>query len=130
MRRSLVVGLVVLGWMGWGWTGEQNGRFLLELCQAAMRSFNGEMVLRGDGEKAALCVGYLWGFTEGSQLASAYPFMRPKNELVYCIEAANVSNEQYTRIVVKYLQEYPQRLHLDMGVLVGLALRAAFPCPK
>jgi Rap1a immunity proteins len=39
-------------------------------------------------------------------------------------------SEQAIRIVVKYLNSHPEKLHKDAHILVVEALREAFPCSK
>ena len=42
----------------------------------------------------------------------------------------NVTSGQEKRVVLKYLQDHPEELHLEATVLVEKALAKAFPCPK
>ena len=42
----------------------------------------------------------------------------------------DITNEQMARIVVKYLQESPEVLHLDAATLTFSALRTAYPCKR
>ncbi len=37
--------------------------------------------------------------------------------------------EQFRKVVVKFLNEHPEHLHLRSGSLVAAALSEAFPCP-
>jgi hypothetical protein len=41
-----------------------------------------------------------------------------------------VTTGQTLRVVVKYLEDHPEELHLDNAVLVEKALAKAFPCVK
>ena len=41
---------------------------------------------------------------------------------------STMTNEQMARIVVKYLQQNPEVLHLDAATLTFSALRTAYPC--
>ncbi|KRQ92548.1 Rap1a/Tai family immunity protein [Bradyrhizobium valentinum] len=41
-----------------------------------------------------------------------------------------VSREQATRVVVRYFEVHPERLHLEGVTLVETALREAWPCQR
>ena len=63
--------------------------------------------------------GYCTGLVYG--ISNASPHVCPDEE---------VTTGQETRVVLKYLQDHPEELHLDNAVLVEKALEKAFPCPK
>ena len=42
----------------------------------------------------------------------------------------DVTNEQSVRVVIKYIDERPARMHEDFELLAYEALRAAWPCKK
>jgi hypothetical protein len=42
--------------------------------------------------------------------------------------AKDSTYEQGTRVVVKYLQDHPEELHMKSSALVERALAKAFPC--
>jgi hypothetical protein len=46
---------------------------------------------------------------------------------VYCIPA-NADNDQFVRVVLKYLNDNPATLNYPAGALVAKAVIAAFPC--
>jgi hypothetical protein len=41
-----------------------------------------------------------------------------------------VTTGQTVRVVLKYLEDHPEELHLNNAVLAEKALAKAFPCPK
>jgi hypothetical protein len=47
----------------------------------------------------------------------------------YCLSAP-ITREQSREVVSKYLRANPKELYRPADTLVGLALTAAFPCPK
>jgi len=42
---------------------------------------------------------------------------------------SNGTNHEYVEVVLHYLDENPNKLHLSYGLLVFLAFRGAYPCP-
>jgi hypothetical protein len=63
--------------------------------------------------------GYCSGLVAG--VSSASPRVCPDD---------GVTGGQQIRVVLKYLQDHPEELHLDDALLVDRALAKAFPCPK
>lgn len=47
-----------------------------------------------------------------------------------CYPGTGTTNIQKARIVVKYLLEHPDQLHLPASALTLIAYKAAFPCEK
>jgi hypothetical protein len=93
-----------------------DGNHLLPRCQAAVDS------LDKPGWKDAhesFNAGYCLGYVEGISAASPDACPGP-----------DVTLSQLERVVVKFLQDNPEKLDRDQGVLVVMALSKAFPCPK
>ena len=70
-------------------------------------------------------------------LTSVRTYMNPIDSTVAVAEAHKFSlfcrsDEvillQLMRVYVKYLEENPNLLHIDAGILLSLALKQAFPC--
>ena len=84
----------------------------------------------------AYCLGYITGAT---QALSAWSAATPKDARtkatspnvpsLYCLPR-EVSNVQTMQVVVRYMDEHPERLNLSADTLVGYALEAAYPCAK
>jgi hypothetical protein len=84
----------------------------------------------------AYCLGYITGAT---QALSAWSAATPKEARskatspnvpsLYCLPR-EVSNVQTMQVVVRYMDEHPDRLNLSADTLVGYALEAAYPCAK
>jgi hypothetical protein len=70
------------------------------------------------------CLGLMQGVTNTN---SYYQFIAKQNTL-FCTPEYGLKNGQAARVVVKYLEEHPEKLHLDDVLLTMLALREAFPC--
>ena len=62
--------------------------------------------------------GYCLGFVVGAYVVTAEPFCNPPN----------IENKQLVAIVTKYLNDHPEKLHMDDGKLVVDAFIDAFPC--
>ena len=74
------------------------------------------------------CLSYLAGFIEfaGTMIGSGFSRRELQDKLLGCMPD-NISIEQLRWIVIKYLREHPERLHLSFSQLVAEALRQAFP---
>ena len=68
------------------------------------------------------CIGYLTGILDANFIRDGDP-----NYIPYC-SPNNLSVDQTRRIVIKYLQDRPEYLHLPSAVLIYVALGKAFPC--
>jgi hypothetical protein len=75
----------------------------------------------GDLEGETKCRNWVSGFTEGMMYYQSRP--RP------CFPNG-VTVDEAILIVKKFMQEHPQDLHAEAGVVSGLALLQAFPCNK
>ena len=90
-----------------------NGNDLSDQCGAALA---GQF-----GARAGLCVGFINGYR---QLAT----MLPEQKLL-CLPSENVPNGQLIKVVVKYLDQHPEKLHLPAAQLIYESTNEAFPCP-
>jgi hypothetical protein len=68
--------------------------------------------------KVGWCMGLVKGIRDTVEAAN-----------IVCVPL-NVTNEQAVRIVVKYIDDRPQRQHESFSALVIAALSAAFSCKK
>jgi len=93
------------------------GNGLLGSCQISVKSTDDRNYKESPFEawRDGFCVGIVNG------VSSASPHVCPDEE---------VTTGQEKRVVLKYLQDHPEELHLDNAVLVERALSRAFPCPK
>lgn len=94
-------------------TQAQDGNKLLQQCTAAL------------DEKVSdpLYAGYCFGYIEGVRMAiSVYS---PK---VFCLPSGGITNGQAVRVVKKYLEDHPAKLHLDSFVLTVVSFKEAYPC--
>jgi hypothetical protein len=82
------------------------------------------------------CVAFLKGFVSGLHAAQLVytgsvngqaPMARVN---VVCLPKEGISPEETRRIVVKYMQDYPEELHQHEDIAVLVALMKAFPACK
>jgi hypothetical protein len=92
-----------------------SGNWLLVSCQVSVRSMD-DTASRGntlDSYREGFCNGLVEGVSDASSKVCR------KEE---------VTNGQELRVVLKYLQDHPEELHLRNSALVEKALVKAFPC--
>lgn len=97
----------------WAKVAGGDGNDLEEECKAAIA---GET-----GARAGLCVGFINAYR---QIAAMIP-----DQKLLCDPANTIRNEQFIKVLVKYLDEHPEKLHLAGTQLVYDAMSEAFPCP-
>jgi hypothetical protein len=111
----------------------QTGNELLHKCTDALRSIDRSVQSTSGYETAnrEWCTGYIKGLVDGYQDATVDVNMGLGVQIPspLCLPWHQIIVEQLIRIVVKYLREYPQDLHLPSGMLAAAAVRDAFPCP-
>jgi hypothetical protein len=108
------------------WKGD--GSNLLTRCSLAVRVFDGEKLSSADAVDGSFCMGYISGIHDMDYAVQ----MLEENEKITLMKHAcipsNVSTAQVMRVVVKYLRDNPERLHMPASVLVTDAIRSSFPC--
>ena len=78
--------------------------------------------------ETGLCIGQIHGiWRQLSVLSLADPVVLDIKELKIC-DPREAELQAMIQIVVKYLEEHPERLHMQSTGLIGFALRDAFPC--
>jgi len=118
-----VVSLVLLDTVAPG-AGE-DGNTLLRMCTVAIRTEDPVQRRHGatqDAYDGGYCQGVIAGIIDGSEYLSISLAYR------YCLPPGGIFPSQGIRVVQKYLQTPPERLHLHHNDLVIEALHDAFPC--
>lgn len=102
---------------------------LLRDCNDAMQLFdNPGSNPTASYASAGMCMGYLRGFIAGHiSTESFYQARFHFSSSLICLPK-EWTTDQAVRIVVKWLNDHPERLHLNEGVLVMQAFQEAFPC--
>lgn len=96
-------------------TTKSDGNALITSCQATVRSMDGIDVKDVERYGATFCLGLVEG------IGWASPDV--------CLPDGVVVGQEI-RVVVKYLNDHPEKLNLDERVLTHAALASAFPCTK
>lgn len=132
---TLVVGPILLLVLLYSATAApvQDGNRLLRACTLAMRFMDSpqaqEQALGKPHQalEAGYCLGLLRGLTNMNMVWQQYT---KDASMFFCVPPESKTG-QWMRVVVKYLQEHPERLHEEDIALASLALTSAFPClPK
>ena len=99
------------------------GSELLGDCTAYVQMIDSDGKTRTSSPKIAGkgmgCFGFVFGFGEGVGYAGG--------RFEACFPS-DVTRNQYIRVIVKYLEDHPEQLHLDSSVLIDKAFTSAFPC--
>jgi hypothetical protein len=93
------------------------GNELIEHCDKF-----GVEVTSEDWQQNAYCMGYIVGVIHGME------YLDFKKQI--CIPTKNVKQGQIIKVVIKYLNDNPQRLHEQYTHIIYLAITEAFPCNK
>lgn len=113
MRKRLLV-LASAVSLSCGWAGGSSaggfisGSQLLEDCTAEVKAY---------------CISYVMGVADSFDCddpLSGYRWQAPQ---------VGLKTSQVVRVVTKFLDEHPEKLHLLASSLVANALEQAFPCP-
>jgi hypothetical protein len=125
IRGKVLLLFLFLSWTClWGQTGERRAEDLLNDCTI------------GPSAEGVTCISYLSGFMEGitavqslyTSTASGQPLTSVR---IVCNPDEGASGEQLRKIVVKYLGDHPEQLHMRPMAVVLAALGTAFPpCKK
>jgi hypothetical protein len=75
---------------------------------------------------ASVCVGFVEGFVQGTYVTENFHNTPFENRMT--CPPDGVTLVQFIRIVQKYIQEHPERAHLETRYLASEALIWAFPC--
>lgn len=121
MKAGMAASFVLVGAMSADGVMASGGNELLKWCKNAS-SDNAEV--RGSFT-AGFCLGTMQ--TVGELL----PFVNEGLDSVHkvCPPSA-ITNGQAAKIIVKYLQQNPEKLHLNGTALTIMALQNAYPCKR
>ena len=109
----------------------QDGNKLLRACTQAIRFTDSPETLAQAFRQpeqvmeAGYCLGLLRGVANMNMVWQMYT---KDASMFFCLPPESIVN-QWMRIVVRYLQQHPEKLHEEDIGLVSLAFTSAFPCP-
>jgi len=110
------------------WKGD--GGSLLTKCSLYVRVLDGEKLSSTDALEGAFCVGYIWGNHDTDFMVQMLEEHDKITLMKHACPPSNASAGQAVRVVVKYLRDNPERLHMPASVLVTDAIRSSFPCKE
>ena len=123
-RKEFYLALVFYVITGTAYASDGN-EFLLQ-CKALIKvAEGGASISQKEHDGALVCASYLDGFL-GSHAIEDVRNSKP----LYCIPAEGLKIGQVARIVIKYLEDNPAKLHEDARLAVGISLMGSFPCTK
>ena len=104
------------------------GSDLLSFCNDAIEVVNNKFHVEDDKAYAyGWCMGFVIGIRESNNTFHSRYRSSSGKFMGFC-EGGNVSNGQMVRILVKYLNDNPDKLDLYPGALALEAFTNAFPC--
>jgi hypothetical protein len=124
MRWGCVLGLVLLLAIPVHSQTMHTGSQLLKECRTAVRLFDRGLPATMEMYEAGHCIGYI----DGMQTMHLMWEIIAGPGLLLCVPAASVKIEQQIRVLVKYLETHPEKLHEDPNFLFLWAMQEAFPC--
>jgi hypothetical protein len=120
MQRVLLIICVLtfsVGCLGQSANDSNSGNHLLQVCLSEVRSLDNPSLPQNASE--LFNEGYCLGFVDG--IAQTSPSV--------CLPSG-VQTRQAVRIVVKFLQDHPEKLNQYGAILSNTALSQAFPCSR
>ncbi len=105
-------------------TAGNGGKTFMFICNEFIKSVDNPSDTNIDRERVYRCGSYLTGFVAASNL---YQDLLGGEGLI-CFPDQGITTAQLARIVVKYINDRPESLHIDKDTLTGEAVMKAFPC--
>lgn len=124
MKTGFLV-VALAGLLGSGAVRAATGTELLSHCQEAIRALDGGNMTHEEMYHSGICL----GITEAVvMMVQYYGNTKLPDDYKICLPNSGISVSQATRIVIKYLKDNPELLHMDATYLEARALFKAFPC--
>ena len=105
-----------------------DGNDLLQKCSSVIRIFEAGIkeseITKTMLADANFCSGMMQGMTNTIIFFDAFQV----TQSIVCLPEDGISNGQAAKVVIKYLEEHPEQLHVADSGLAFLALMDAFPC--
>lgn len=100
-----------------------DGNILLKSCQSAIDLETEEN--KSKQASALYCMGLIRGATY-----MHYMFTETKSTGLYCLPDKKLKINQMLRVVVKYLNQHPEKLHKNETLLIAFSFIDSFPCKE
>ena len=105
-----------------------DGNDLLQKCNNVIKIYEDGMEESETTENmladASFCSGMMQGMTNTIIFFDTFQV----TQSIVCLPEDGISNGQAAKVVIKYLKEHPEQLHVVDSGLAFLALMDAFPC--
>ncbi len=102
----------------------QTGNDILRSCGPIVNMLDGKKIDLKEETQGLWCTGYISGLLDGIALSP----IKVDGKDVLCLPKDGISNDQAIRIVVKWLREHPDKLHLSGRMEALISLVKSFPC--
>jgi hypothetical protein len=126
MKRFIFVALVLVLALPSACTHAQDtGIDLQHECQAVLATDR----TTEQSIQASHCLGYISGAAFSISMWQGFNKGKSRGleDVPACLPEKG-TNEEYIKVVLRYLDKNPNRLHVSYGVLVFLAFNDAYPC--
>lgn len=101
-----------------------DGNSLLRGCNDFIDMATNNRLVNPSNEMAAgSCVGMMRGITT---LNRVYQTMEGRD--LFCLPLDGIEFGQAARVVIKYMEDHPEKLHQDEALIAIIAFKEAFPC--
>jgi len=126
MKSLLLIAFFVLPLAAVGQTHDHgSGTSLLRECNAVSSPVTTDSV---NNLEAGLCIGLVRGVMATMQMWQVERYtMKEQMDMHGCIPH-QVEDSGAIKVVLKYLNDHPDRLHLDDTILIHTALLDEYPC--
>jgi hypothetical protein len=123
MKAGMAATFVMIGMLGSGAATAEggDGNELITQCAAGVKAADGGKL--NDYDDASFCLGLTQGVRQAMRLLNEE--LPPQYQTCF---PNGITNGQGMRIVLKYLQDHPDRLQERNADLVYLAYKTAYPC--
>lgn|SRR5271166_2390850 len=105
--------------------GFRTGSDLAHDCRTWVRWQNSHGLPSEDALDATRCIEYIKGAVDAFMYSTFRNWVKPSDSI--CVPQG-FTGEQAVLIVLKYLDNHPENLHLEASGLVWTATHSAFPC--
>ncbi|HNV88897.1 MAG TPA: Rap1a/Tai family immunity protein [Methylotenera sp.] len=122
MTRVLLLATIIINLVTVNSAVAMDGNELLKSCSPVLKTKSD--VNEDDYIGYSFCLGLMQGITN---LNMTYEVSLGK-KAYFCLPDSGIINSQAARIVVKFLEDNPQRLNEESSLLSILAFAKAYPC--
>ncbi len=109
---------------------QDNGEQLLKECELVTKYPDASKMTEVEYGNGTHCLGYLSGATFVFATWDEFNTKRNGNNPSPVCLPSNVSTKELAMVVVKYLNDHPNKLHEHFSLLVLFALSDAYPCKQ